>query len=82
MFESFAITPSTRSSVIAALVAAALALVGLAGLRETPQTTPCAVHAGEHSRATIRTRSHVLERRYLTRTLCTHDHHGRPICAR
>jgi hypothetical protein len=82
MFEPLAITPSTRSSVVAALVAAALALVGLAELRETPQAVPCAVRAVDHARPMIRTRSPGLEQRYLTRTLCTHDGQGRRICAR
>jgi hypothetical protein len=83
MLDPTAITPPTRAlRVIAALLVGAAALAPLAELRETPRAVPCAVSSVKHGRATIRTRTHALERRYLTRTLCARDASGRRICAR
>lgn len=82
-------TPSRVPRFVSALLVAVLAFaplvvapLGFARLVQ-PEATPCAVSVSENRpRATIRTRTHALNARYMLRRHCAHDSAGRIHCAR
>lgn len=80
MFDTTAIaTPTRVPRLVSALLVAALAFVPAVRLTVPTgsQAVPSAVASVNHPRATIRTRSHALNPRYFTRTLCARDASGR-----
>jgi hypothetical protein len=76
-------TPTRLPRFVGAALVAALAFVPFANTTPEPARSPCSMITSEHHpRATIRTRTHALTTRYMTRTLCAKDSAGRIRCAR
>ena len=84
MMENLAIAPSTRGlRVIGALLAGALAVAGFVDTRPAPAPRPCAISSTDYrGHAVMRRRTHDVNPRYLTRTLCVRDSAGRIACAK
>jgi hypothetical protein len=84
VLEALAIeAPARLPRFVGALLVAALALVPFVETT-APTQTPCAgvMLSDSRPRATIRTRTHALNPRYMTRRLCARDSAGRIHCVR